>query len=256
MRTKSQYTFKERYELLQRIGINKPTKDMVWRVDDAIEMNQAGLVKLADDTESHNHRFRVHSQSDPNQVYHTDFNDHQEGFCTCPDWKKHDLEAHQSGIPFSFWHCKHVIAARLFDYEQKLRESDIDVQAALDELEKLESERNALVDQIDDLKRKADQIGSTISHIKYSVKAHMDASNQRRIETPYHTVYIASLPTRVAVRRYDDVPEEFRVTRTEHDIDKGAIARHIRDTGEIPSGVDVLSKAYIKIKPRFNGGLS
>lgn len=58
-------------------------------------------------------RFEVQSQSKPDTRYHVSFNGKPTAFCDCPDWKKRDLALAAQGVPFSLFHCKHAIAARL-----------------------------------------------------------------------------------------------------------------------------------------------
>jgi hypothetical protein len=57
--------------------------------------------------------YRVQSQTDADQSYTVRVNGLPYGSCQCPDWRKHDLNDAEAGVPFTRHHCKHLIAARL-----------------------------------------------------------------------------------------------------------------------------------------------
>lgn len=104
-------TWQQRRRFCERAGI-PPTSASVHRVPDALSIIHRGGVNLITVDADGTKRFDVQSQTDADTRYRVSFNGKPTAFCNCPDWRKRDLELAAQGIPFSFFHCKHSIAAK------------------------------------------------------------------------------------------------------------------------------------------------
>lgn len=108
----TQPDWKERYDIVKRAGIEKPTRDMLIRARSAEQLATDGSIQFIGIDPDGTKRFEVRSMSIEGRVYHVSFNRTPATYCTCRDWRKHDQALADAGIPFSSWQCKHGIAVR------------------------------------------------------------------------------------------------------------------------------------------------
>ena len=75
----------------------------------------------------------------------------------------------------------------------------------------------------------------------------MKQSGIQRVEQGSHRVSVRKRPLKVQVEEPNQVPGEFQQLKTEYRVDKGAILKHVKQTGEIPSGCQVEQSEYVYI---------
>ena len=75
----------------------------------------------------------------------------------------------------------------------------------------------------------------------------MKQSGIQRVEQGSHRVSVRKTPLKVQVEEPNQVPGEFQQLKTEARVDKGSILKHVKQTGEIPSGCQVEQSEYVYI---------
>jgi len=108
----TQPDWKERYDIVKRAGIQKPTRDMLIRARSAEQLATDGSIRFIGIEKDGTKRFEVKSMSIAGKVYHVSFNHTYATYCDCKDWRKHDKALADAGIPFSLHQCKHGLGAR------------------------------------------------------------------------------------------------------------------------------------------------
>ena len=79
------------------------------------------------------------------------------------------------------------------------------------------------------------------SKFKEYVKECMENNGIAKIETGLGTLSIAKSPTSVEIINEDEVPNEFKQEIITIKIDKTKIKNHFKETGEIPTGVNIIT---------------
>ena len=80
-----------------------------------------------------------------------------------------------------------------------------------------------------------------ISKFKEYVKECMENNGFTKIETELGTLSIAKSPTSVEIVNEDEVPNEFKQEVVTIKIDKTKIKNNFKETGEIPTGVNIIT---------------
>lgn len=80
-----------------------------------------------------------------------------------------------------------------------------------------------------------------ISKFKEYVKECMENNGFTKIETELGTLSIAKSPTSVEIVNGDEVPNEFKQEVVTIKIDKTKIKNNFKETGEIPTGVNIIT---------------
>ena len=75
----------------------------------------------------------------------------------------------------------------------------------------------------------------------------MKQSGIQRIEEGSHRVSVRKSPLKVEVEEPDQIPGQFQEMKTEYRINRTAILKHVKETGEVPSGCQVNQSEYIHI---------
>ena len=69
----------------------------------------------------------------------------------------------------------------------------------------------------------------------------MERSGITKIETPIGVIQIAKSPATVEVVEQEQVPDEFLRVKTSIEVDKTAIKKHFKETGEVPNGIKIVT---------------
>ena len=88
-----------------------------------------------------------------------------------------------------------------------------------------------------------------IENIKSYVKECMESNGFQKIDTGLGSLTIAKNPMSVEIENEDEIPSEFKQEIVTTKIDKNAIKKHIKETGEIIPGVIIVDdKTSLRIK--------
>ena len=102
--------------------------------------------------------------------------------------------------------------------------------------------KNAFIDAIDlQIKRlqeikKAEQ--NNLDRFKKYVKDNMERMQLTKIETELGTLFIAKSPATVVIDQ-EQVPDKFLRVKTNIEVDKTAIKKNFKETGEVPDGIRI-----------------
>lgn len=80
-----------------------------------------------------------------------------------------------------------------------------------------------------------------LTKFKEYVKECMEKGGFTKVETELGSLTIAKNPASVEVVNEDEIPAEFKQEVVTVKIDKTAIKNHFKETGEIPTGVNILT---------------
>lgn len=80
-----------------------------------------------------------------------------------------------------------------------------------------------------------------VSKFKEYVKECMDKNNITKIETELGSLTIVKNPASVEIIDENKIPEEFKQEVVTVKIDKTAIKKHFKETGEIPEGTNIIT---------------
>ena len=105
--------------------------------------------------------------------------------------------------------------------------------------------KNAFIDavdaQIERLKKIKEFEKNNIERFKKYVKENMEKMGLTKIETELGTLSIAKSPATVEVIDQDQVPDEFLRVKTSIEVDKTAIKKNFKETGEVPNGIRIVT---------------
>lgn len=88
-----------------------------------------------------------------------------------------------------------------------------------------------------------------IENFKSYVKECMESNGFQKIDTGLGSLTIAKNPMSVEIENEDEIPSEFKQEIITTKIDKNAIKKHIKETGEIIPGVIIVDdKTSLRIK--------
>lgn len=88
-----------------------------------------------------------------------------------------------------------------------------------------------------------------IENFKSYVKECMETNGFQKIDTGLGSLTIAKNPMSVEIENEDEIPSEFKQEIVTTKIDKNAIKKHIKETGEIIPGVIIVDdKTSLRIK--------
>ena len=99
-------------------------------------------------------------------------------------------------------------------------------------IEAMKNEENRISEQRRILENK-------ITRFKEYVKECMENNGIQKIETGIGTLSIAKNPISIEIENEDEISNEFKQEITTIKIDKTAIKKYFKETGEIPAGVKV-----------------
>lgn len=80
-----------------------------------------------------------------------------------------------------------------------------------------------------------------LTKFKEYVKECMEKGGFTKVETELGSLTIAKNPASVEIVNEDEIPSEFKQEIVTVKIDKTAIKNHFKETGEIPTGVNILT---------------
>lgn len=95
---------------------------------------------------------------------------------------------------------------------------------------KTEEERN---------KSNRQTLENRLARFKEYLKECMERSGITKIETPLGIIQIAKSPATVEVIDQEQVPDEFLRVKTSIEVDKTAIKKNFKETGEVPDGIRI-----------------
>jgi uncharacterized coiled-coil DUF342 family protein len=111
----------------------------------------------------------------------------------------------------------------------------------------LEAERNAVSDEANRLQAKAQALSNRVEQIKAYLQSEMIRTQQDSIRAGIFKIRLQNSPQSLIIRDMDAIPVGWKEIISETKVDKLGILRHLRETGEIVSGVDVVQKKHIRI---------
>lgn len=80
-----------------------------------------------------------------------------------------------------------------------------------------------------------------LAKFKEYVKECMERNGITKIETELGTLSIAKSPATVEVIDQEQVPDEFLRIKTSIEVDKTAIKKNFKETGEVPDGIRIIN---------------
>jgi hypothetical protein len=111
----------------------------------------------------------------------------------------------------------------------------------------LEAERGAVSDEANRLQNKAKALETRVEQIKAYLQSEMLRTGQDSIKAGIFKIRLQNSPQSLIIRNMDAIPNEWKQIITETKIDKAGILRHLRETGELISGVDITQGRHIRI---------
>lgn len=109
-------------------------------------------------------------------------------------------------------------------------------------IEAMKTEEKRISEQRKALENKLDKF-------KSYVKECMENNGIKKIETILGTLSIANNPVSVEIINEEEVPIEYKQQIVTTKIDKTAIAKNFKETGEIPAGINIITtKTSLRIK--------
>jgi hypothetical protein len=111
----------------------------------------------------------------------------------------------------------------------------------------LESERNAVSDEANRLQDKAKSLDNRIEQIKAYLQSEMIRTGQESIKAGIFKIRLQNSPQSLIIRDIEAIPPSFKEEIHDWKVDKLAILKHLRETGEIISGVDIMQNKHIRI---------
>ena len=116
-----------------------------------------------------------------------------------------------------------------------MRNIELTIDAMKTEEKRISDQRKALENKID--------------NFKSYVKECMENNGFKKIDTGLGSLTIAKNPMSVEIENEDEIPSEFKQEIVTTKIDKNAIKKHIKETGEIIPGVIIVDdKTSLRIK--------
>jgi len=102
--------------------------------------------------------------------------------------------------------------------------------------------------EADRLRTRAQSDEAAADRLKAYLLRHMREIGQDRIETTRYTLAIRQNPPSVAVLEEMLIPKDFIKTVVTESIDKRKILEHVKQTGEVPDGVDIVRTTRLDIR--------
>lgn len=100
---------------------------------------------------------------------------------------------------------------------------------------------NAMKEEEDRIASNRKALENKLTRFKQYVKECMENNGIAKIETGLGTLSIAKSPTSVEIINEDEVPNEFKQEIITIKIDKTKIKNNFKETGEIPTGVNIIT---------------
>ena len=88
---------------------------------------------------------------------------------------------------------------------------------------------------------------NNVDRLKAYVMSNMKAAGISKVENCVHQIRIQKSPLSITVIDTDAVPVEFKTEVIEVKVDRKAIADQIKETGEIPDGIDAKQNEHLRI---------
>ena len=114
-------------------------------------------------------------------------------------------------------------------------------------IKNLEGEGNAINDEVRRLQDKSRAIDNRVSQIKAYLCSEMIRTGQDSIKAGIFKIRLQNSPQSLIVKDVDVIPQEFKEEIHDWKVDKMGILRHLRETGEVIDGTDVIQKKHIRI---------
>lgn len=100
---------------------------------------------------------------------------------------------------------------------------------------------NAMKEEEDRISSNRKTLENKLTRFKQYVKECMENNGITKIETGLGTLSIAKSPASVEIINEDEVPSEFKQEIITVKIDKTKIKNNFKETGEIPTGVNIIT---------------
>ncbi len=110
----------------------------------------------------------------------------------------------------------------------------------------LEAQRDALAGEAKRLSERKRSFDNRIDWLKNYIKVSMEASGSEKIKYALFTIYVAQSQSGVDVKNMDELDEQFLKIKVE--VDKAKILEHVKATGVIPKGVEILRGTHLVIR--------
>lgn len=100
---------------------------------------------------------------------------------------------------------------------------------------------NAMKEEEKRIAENRESLESKLDKFKQYVKENMERLGITKMDTELGTLSIAKSPTSVEIINEDEVPSEFKQEIITVKIDKTKIKNNFKETGEIPTGVNIIT---------------
>ena len=111
----------------------------------------------------------------------------------------------------------------------------------------LSAEADACREEARRLTKKATVIGNRVDSLKDYIKRNLEYVGKRKVDAGVFTVRIQKSPMSVEIQDEALITDEYKWEFSEWRFDKKAIATAIKETGEIPDGVEVHQSEHLRI---------
>lgn len=105
--------------------------------------------------------------------------------------------------------------------------------------------KNSFIDAVDTQIKRLQEIKkveqNNLEKFEKYVKDNMERMGITKIETELGALQIIKNPASVVVIDQEQVPDEFLRVKTSIEVDKTAIKKHLKETGEVPDGIKIVT---------------
>ena len=111
----------------------------------------------------------------------------------------------------------------------------------------LRAESDAVNAEIQRLQNRKAAIDNNRKQLSAYVLLEMQRAGLDKIDGDVHRIRRAKSPLSIQVLDENSVPTEFRKVVIERTVDKKAIRDHVKETGEVVEGIEVIQKEHLRI---------
>ena len=114
-------------------------------------------------------------------------------------------------------------------------------------IKNLKSDEEALDNEIRRLQARKQAVGNNRRGLSEYVKIEIKALGRQKVDMGVHKARIAKSPLSVVIMDADSVDRQFKEVVTQERIDKKSILALVKETGEIPDGVEVVQSTHLRV---------
>ena len=114
-------------------------------------------------------------------------------------------------------------------------------------LRNMEADINTLDGEIKRLQELKKRKTKSYDDLKAKTKKVMEETEMKSIKTTFGNITVRKPQPSVIIKDLADIPEEFKVAKTEIKADGKALLRHFKETGEIVAGTEIEFKSSLLV---------